>query len=113
MASRDERAIIVEGLAAVAVALAEMGATEAEMQEALERTGALRRPRHAAVLGDVVAAISALPQPLDEPADELERAQPLRDLLGLASLAEELAATLHAREWVQHLADDLDARSDE
>lgn len=112
MDGRDERRVIVEGLAASAVTLAEMGATEADARnKLLDWLMALRVTDPAAILYDAAVQIGASPQPLGEPADKFDRAQRIRDLLGLKSPAEQLGAMLKAREWVQRLADDLATRS--
>ncbi len=104
--SDERRRIIVEGLAAHAVTLAELGADEADVHRKLigklHRLGFTDLP---AVLKDAAAAIGAGPQPVDETADERERARPIRDLLGVPDATEQLSATLRAREWVERLAD--------
>lgn len=107
--SAERRQIIVEGLAAHAVALAEMGADEADVHARLiAELHRLSVADPVAVLREAAAAVTAGPQPLDETADELERARPIRELLGVTDPAQQLAATLRAREWVQRLADELD-----
>ncbi|MDP9386855.1 MAG: hypothetical protein M3Q48_02730 [Actinomycetota bacterium] len=113
MVSRDERRVIVEGLAAYAVTMTEMGADEqdvrAKLASELQRFGV---DDPVGVLRDSAAAITAAPQPPDETAERLERAQPIRELFGLPSPGEQLAATLRAREWVQRLAEDIETASE-
>lgn len=104
-----DRRIVVEGLAAMAVTLSEMDASEdearAQLVTMLQRVGAT----DVGVVREAAAAISGFPQPLDESAEAIERAEPIRRLLDVPSAAEELQASLRAREWLERLADDLDA----
>jgi hypothetical protein len=60
------------------------------------------------VIREAAVTIQAFPQPPDESAERLERTSPIRQMLGLPEPAEELAATLRAREWLQRLANDLE-----
>jgi hypothetical protein len=64
------------------------------------------------VLREAAQAISSFPQPIDESADELERARPIREMLGVRSASEDLEASLRARDWLERLAHDLDSASD-
>lgn len=63
------------------------------------------------LLREAALAIASFPQPIDESADELERALPIRTMLGVQSASDQLAAALQARDWLERLADDLSATS--
>lgn len=105
---------IVEGMAAFAMTFAQMGDTEedaraklvGQMQQLrLDQSDAVR------VLRAAADSITRFPQPPDESAERLERARPIREMLGLPEPSDDLAASLRAREWVQRLANDLEAGS--
>lgn len=85
-----DRGVIVDGLATMAVTMAEMGATEdearAQLVVMLQRVGAT----DVGVVREAAAAISGFPQPLDESAEAIERAEPIRQLLGVPSAVQEL-----------------------
>jgi hypothetical protein len=49
-----------------------------------------------------------LPQPIDETAEEVERARPFRELLGVTDAGNELAAALLGREWLTEVADAIE-----
>ena len=82
-----QRRAIVEGIGATAVTLAEMGNTEEEARqhivvylvEGLRIDAADLVP----VIREAAALIASFPQPLDEPAERLERARPIREMLGV------------------------------
>lgn len=107
----DERRVIVEGIAAIAVSVAEMGGSEDDMRAAvadmLPKLGELRPD----VVNAAAAVIARFPQPLDESPEEIEAARPIRQRLGLPDASDELAASLRAREWLQRMAEDLRSAS--
>lgn len=109
-ASDDEYRGIVEGLAAIAVTAAEMGATEEEARQQLVLWLIRVEVQSSNVLREAATAISSFPQPADEPADRLERGRPIREMLGVPEPSEELEAAIRAREWLERLADELDRR---
>jgi hypothetical protein len=94
------------------VTLAEMGHAEEEIRQQI--VGYLVERLHidvvdlAPVIREAAVAIGSFPQPPDDPPERLERGRPIRQMLGLPEPAQELAAALRARDWLQRLADDLD-----
>lgn len=85
-----ERAKILIGLAAVAVTVAEM---KHEEQQIVEAVGARMMQFDlvtAQDVRDVAHAVGDLPQPIDEPADVIERREPIREALGVTSATDEL-----------------------
>jgi hypothetical protein len=107
-ASDEEHRGIVEGLAAIAVTAAEMGTTEEEARRQLALWLVRLEVQSSGVPREAAAAISSFPQPLDEPAERLERGRPIREMLGVPEPTQELEAALRAREWLDRLADDLE-----
>ncbi len=108
-ADRDDvRRVIVDGLAALAVSIAEMGGTESDAR--LTIIGQMERLRveDPGLLREAANAIAEHPQPLDEPAATLERREAMYQALGLPTASDQLAASLAAREWLTNLADLLD-----
>lgn len=107
-----QRRGIVEGIGAIAVTLAEMGHAEEDARQQI--IGYLVERLRVddvdlvPVLREAAVAIQTFPQPPDESAERLERGRLIREMLGLPEPAEELAATLRAREWLQRLANDLE-----
>ncbi len=99
--------MIVEGIAAFAISLAEMGTDEEAARSQLVGMMVGVHEIDPELLREAAAAVSAFPQPLDESPEEIERARPIREMLGVRSASEELEAVLRAREWLQRLADDL------
>ena len=103
----------MDGMASFAITFAQMGDTEEEARAKLvgylqgqlqiEQSDAVR------VLRAAAEVIMVFPQPPDESADRLERGRAVRELLGVPEPAEELAASLRAREWLERLASDLDS----
>lgn len=99
----------------MAITLSEMGTGPDDARSQL--LGWLQRyqlenPADVGVVRDAAAAVGTFPQPVDEPAYEIERSQHFRQLLGVPSAAEQLAAQLRAREWLEQLAVALDAGRD-
>jgi hypothetical protein len=109
-ASEEEHRGIVEGLAAIAVTAAELGATEEEARQQLALWFVRLEVQSSGVLREAAAAISSFPQPPDEPAERPKRGRPIREMLGLPEPSEELEAVLRSREWLDRLADELDRR---
>lgn len=107
----DSRKVLVEGLAAVAISLAEMGTGPDDARSQL--LGWLQcqslHPPDVTVVRDAAAVVGRFPQPVDEPAEVIERSQHIRQLLGVPSAGEQLAAQLVAREWLQQFAAAMEA----
>lgn len=101
----DERRTVIEGLAAIATSLAEAGMPEpdahAQLVAWIERLGV-----DAATVRAAAAEVARQPQPLEETAEETERARPIREMLGVTSAEDQLIAALRAREWLEQLADE-------
>jgi hypothetical protein len=108
----DQREMIVEGMAAIAVTLAEMGHGEEDTRQQVvsylvERLR-IDETDLVPVIREAATAIQTFPQPTNEPAEQLERGRPVRQMLGLPEPAEELEAMLRAREWLERLATELE-----
>lgn len=108
----DDRRVIVEGLGAMAVSLAETGEDEDTARRQLVGMMLQLHETDVEVLREAAEAISSFPQPIDESTDELERARPIREMLGVRSASEDLEASLRARDWLERLANDLDSAPD-
>lgn len=105
-----QRRGIAEGIAAIAVTLAEMGHTEEDARQQVVRLVERLRIEEVdlvPVIREAAAAIKDFPQPADEPTERLEGGRPIRQMLGLPEPSEQLAATLRAREWLERLANEL------
>lgn len=104
----DEHRVIIDGLVATAIALAERHEREhtalGYLRDLAEQAGALG----ADAFREAATAITQMPQPPLESAEETERALPLRAMLGVQSAEDQLAAALLAREWLVRLADELE-----
>jgi hypothetical protein len=98
----DQRAL--EGLAARAVALIELGRTDAEVVADLASYLARFDMRTAEAVRGVAAAIGRLPRPAEQPVDEQERSRPKEQMLGVPSAEEELEAMRRARAVLQEYA---------
>ncbi len=98
--------VVVEGLVATALTLAERDERDGNalgyLRDLSDQVG-LRTP---AVFRAAAAAITQMPQPPLESADATERARPMREMLGVQSAEDKLAAALRAREWLLRLADE-------
>lgn len=100
----DERTLTLEGLAAIAVTVAEMGGTP---EDVMARVGPYLFKLGLATGDDVravAAAIARLPQRMNESAEIRERRKPIERMLGLTSAEEALVASLTAREALETLA---------
>jgi hypothetical protein len=107
--SHDEWTVISEGLAVFAIALVGLGTDEATCRHAI-----LRHLDHwdlaaPTMLRAAADSIKSFPQPIDERPEEIERAKPVRDLMGVPSAEAELLESIAARELLQRLADELSA----
>jgi len=106
----DERRIVVEGLAATAVTLAERHERESTalgyLRDLAEQVGG----RTAQVFREAADAVTQMPQPPLESAEETERERPMRTIRGEPSAEDLLAAALLGREWLTRLAEELEAR---
>jgi len=102
----EERQVIVDGLAATAITLAERHERETTalgyLRDLADQVGA----RSAAVFRDAASAITNMPQPPLESAEETELALPMRQMRGVPSAEDQLAAALLGREWLSRLADE-------
>ena len=100
--------VVVEGLVATAMTLAERDERDTNalgyLRDLADQVG-LRTPP---VFRAAAVAITEMPQPPLESADETERARPMRQMLGVQSAEDKLAAALRAREWLLRLADETD-----
>jgi hypothetical protein len=106
-----DRAKVLEGLAAMAVTLAEMGFSETDLVKVVGSSMANLGLTSPADVRDVAGAISQLPQPVDESADVRDRRQPINEMLGLTSPEDQLVAALRAREALEAFAAHLDSQS--
>jgi len=108
-AAKDDhqRQRILEGLGAMAVTVAEMGGTPQQIAETVGRQMLRFELVTPDDVLDVAAAISLLPQPLNESAEHRERARPIEKLLGVPSPEQLLVATLAAREALEEFARQL------
>ncbi len=101
---------MAEGLAATAVALAEREEWEPDALSCLLALSTQVGGGTPRVFRAAAAAITAMPLPPVESAEETERARPLRTMLGVQSVEDQITAALLGREWLLRLADDLEAR---
>lgn len=104
----DEHANMVVGLAATAVTLAERDERElsalAYLRDLTEQVGG----GTSQVFRAAAAAITAMPLPPLESAEETERARPMREMLGVLSVEDQISAALRGRAWLVQLAEELD-----
>lgn len=104
-----ERAEITEGLAITAITLAERHERETTalgyLRDLAEQVGG-RSPQTFRAAAD---AITQMPQPPLESAEETEAALPIRKMRGEISVEDQLAAALLGREWLTRLAEELEA----
>lgn len=120
---RDEGdAAVVRGLASLALAAAERGATEDEARIDLIRVLRAHGTAQPAVVARAARAVTALVDPEDDGLDvggggdqddadlggmDPDEAARVRAALGVVPVEERLAAALTAREWLQRFAADL------
>ncbi len=105
------RAKVLEGLAAMAVSLAEMGSSETELVKVVGSSMASLGLTSSADVRDVAGAISHLPEPVDESAEVRDRRRPIDEMLGLTSPEDQLVAALRARDALEAFATHLDSQS--
>ena len=117
----DERGrdAVVRALASLAVATAERGGGEDEARLQFIQVLRAHGTTDPALVGRAAAAVAEHVPPEDEPADDAgldpaddggldpAEARRVRRALGLPDPAEQLAAALRAREWLQRFAADL------
>lgn len=108
MADQDPMRV-VEGLAATAVALAERDEREVTALGYLRDLSRQAGGRTPEVFRAAAATITNMPLPPVESAEETESARPMREMLGVQSVEDQLTAALRGRAWLLQLADELDA----
>ena len=106
--SEEQYRTLVDGLAATAVALAERHERETNALGYLRDLAEQMGVRSAPVYREAAAAITRMPQPPLESAEETEQARARRATLGVPSAEDKLAAALLGREWLTRLAEELD-----
>jgi len=107
--SDDERLqVLIDGLAATAVTLAERDERETTALAYLRDLSDQAGGRTAAIFRAAAAAITSMPLPPLESAEETERSRPMRQMLGIQSVEDQLTAALRGRAWLVRLADELD-----
>lgn len=108
--SDDERLrVVVDGLAATAVMLAERDEREATALGYLRDLSNQAGGGTAQVFRAAADAITNMPLPPLESAEETERSRPMREMLGVQSVEDQLTAALRGRAWLLRLADELEA----
>jgi hypothetical protein len=109
----DVRTTILQGIAAFANGVCEMGATDNEAKTAIssQLSQLFVEPGDApTLLREASDALRCFPQPPVESAEETERARPIREMLGVTSATDQLAATLRACELLRQMADEIESR---
>ena len=104
----DPRDRMIDGLAATAVALAERDECDPDALRYLRDMTAQVGGRTPQVFRGAAAAITSMPLPPIETAEETERARPMRRMLGVQDVEDQLAAALKGREWLLCLAQELE-----
>ena len=100
--------VMIEGLAATAVYLAEREELEVDALPYLRAMSTQVGGRSPQVFRGAADAITRMPLPPVESAEETERARPMRQVLGVPDVEGQLAAALTSREWLLKLAEELD-----
>lgn len=108
--SEEQRKVVIDGLVATAIALADRDSFDATSLTYLRDLAMQMGHHHAQVYRDAAAAITAMPQPPMESAEETEKAREMRTTLGIQSAEQQLSAALVGREWLTQLADQLDGQ---
>jgi hypothetical protein len=103
-------ALMVQGLAATAIALAERNECESDALSCMLALSAQVGGQTPQVFRAAAAAITAMPLPPVESAEETERARPLRTMLGVQSVEDQITSALLGREWLLRMADELEGR---
>ena len=99
---------MIKGLAATAVVLAERDECETHALVYLRNLSAQVGGRRPQVFRAAAAAITNMPLPPIESAEDTERARPLRRMLGVPTVEDQLAGALKGREWLLRLAEELE-----
>lgn len=95
--------MLVEGLALVASTSFEMGKDASEArEEVIAWWESLGRPP--GVFLAAAGVMKDLPQPLNEPADKIERMRSIRESLGVTSAEKSLVSAIQGRELLESLA---------
>ena len=82
-----------------------MGSSEADARHAVTHTALqLGVVPDGAMLRDAAGQVDKLPQPVEDDLDDVERADAVREMLGLTSPIDQLNASLRARAWLQEWA---------
>jgi hypothetical protein len=97
--------LLVEGLAATAVTLAERDEWDIDALRYLREMTAQVGGRTPEVFRAAAAAVTDMPLPPVESVEESERAEPLRRMLGVPSVEDRLSSALKGREWLLRLAE--------
>jgi hypothetical protein len=103
----ERRKVLVEGLAAQAYTFALQKKGRAEALPSLIDMMVKFRTTDPTIPEDAAADIVNIPEPPDEPPEEIARKKAIRDMLGVTSAEDELLAALTARDWLERLAGDL------
>lgn len=102
----DQDVVIAQGLAAIATTMFEMGASAEDVRKRMlgewQRFG-----EPSEVLRMAADEVAAGPQPLEESANETERARLIRERLGVQSAETQLLAAMDARAVLSQLADEV------
>lgn len=99
---------VAEGLAATAVTLAERNERESTALGYLRDLSAQVGLRTPMVFRAAATAITNMALPPLESAEDTERARPIRQMLGVQSVEDQLSAALKGREWLLRLAEELE-----
>lgn len=104
----EERQVVVDGLVETAVTLAERHERDdtalRHLRDLAEQVGS----SSADVFREAADAITRLPLPPLESAEETARLLPLRRMRGEQTVEERLAAALAGREWLTRLAEEME-----
>lgn len=110
MEDREAQKVIVEGLAALTISLVSMGSsadeTRAQLMGWAAQLGVADDPR---AFRSAAACVRSGPHPLQESAEETERARPIREMLGVPSAEDDLLAEMTAAETLEEIAAAIDA----
>ena len=98
--------LLVEGLAATAVVLAERDEWDTDALRYLREMTAQVGGRTPEVFRTAAAAVTGMPLPPVESVEETERAEPMRRMLGVPSVEDRLTSALKGREWLLRLAEE-------
>jgi hypothetical protein len=104
----DESRKIAEGIVALAVSHAEQGASEEESRTVILKKLTELGEANASMVRLAASAVTSIPEPLDEAPEKIEHARALRELMGVRTADDDLAAMLCARERLERLAIDLE-----